>query len=378
MTTIFARRLFDGEQWLSNQEVTFSGSQIASIVAAQTPSNTATDVVEVLAPGFIDVHVNGGGGTLFNHTPTLSALGKIVQSHAQFGTVAMMPTLISDDYTIMSEAHDAVNEALAQKMGGILGLHYEGPYLNPVRKGVHNEYQLRQPNEDILATLLDVSRRGKLMVTLAPEQVRAGFIEWLVSEKAIVCIGHSAATYEQAMAAVNSGARGFTHLFNAMTPLTSREPGVVGAALQTGKPTWCGLIADGHHVHPASMRVAIAAKGCEHIMLVTDAIQSVGSAETEMAFLGKKVRRSDGKVTTEDGTLAGSDLDMATAVRNTIFQTGRTPAEALQMASLRPAEFLGIDDQFGRIKPDYRASLVALSEDYQVQKTWIDGKVAWC
>jgi N-acetylglucosamine-6-phosphate deacetylase len=378
MTTIFARRLFDGEQWLSNQEVTFSGSQIASIVATQAPSNTATDVVEILAPGFIDVHVNGGGGTLFNHTPTLSALEKIVQSHAQFGTVAMMPTLISDDYTIMSEAHDAVNEALSQKMGGVLGLHYEGPYLNPVRKGVHNEYQLRQPNEDILATLLDVSRRGKLMVTLAPEQVRAGFIEWLVSERAIVCIGHSAATYEQAMAAVNSGARGFTHLFNAMTPLTSREPGVVGAALQTGKPTWCGLIADGHHVHPASMRVAIAAKGCEHIMLVTDAIQSVGSAETEMAFLGKKVRRSDGKVTTEDGTLAGSDLDMATAVRNTIFQTGRTPAEALQMASLRPAEFLDIDDQFGRIKPDYRASLVALSEDYLVQKTWIDGKVAWC
>jgi N-acetylglucosamine-6-phosphate deacetylase len=378
MTTIFARRLFDGEQWLSNQEVTFSGSQIASIVATQAPSNTATDVVEILAPGFIDVHVNGGGGTLFNHTPTLPALEKIVQSHAQFGTVAMMPTLISDDYTIMSEAHDAVNEALSQKMGGVLGLHYEGPYLNPVRKGVHNEYQLRQPNEDILATLLDVSRRGKLMVTLAPEQVRAGFIEWLVSEKAIVCIGHSAATYEQAMAAVNSGARGFTHLFNAMTPLTSREPGVVGAALQTGKPTWCGLIADGHHVHPASMRVAIAAKGCEHIMLVTDAIQSVGSAETEMAFLGKKVRRSDGKVTTEDGTLAGSDLDMATAVRNTIFQTGRTPAEALQMASLRPAEFLDIDDQFGRIKPDYRASLVALSEDYRVQKTWIDGKVAWC
>jgi len=377
MTTIFAKRLFDGEQWLSHQEVTFEGDQIASITPCDKPSHDAVDIVDILAPGFIDVHVNGGGGTLFNHTPTLLALEKIVQIHAQFGTVAMMPTLISDDYTIMSQAHDAVCEALEQNMGGVLGLHYEGPYLNPVRKGVHNEFQLRQPNEDILATLLDVSRQGKLMVTLAPEQVRKGFIEWLVAEKAIVCIGHSAATYEQAMKAVDSGARGFTHLFNAMTPLTSREPGVVGAALQTDKATWCGLIADGHHVHPASMRVAIAAKGCEHMMLVTDAIQSVGSDQTEMAFLGKKVLRSEGKVTTEDGTLAGSDLDMATAVRNTIFVIGRTPAEALQMASLRPAEFLGIDESFGRIKPSYRASLVALSEDYKVKKTWIDGKVVW-
>jgi N-acetylglucosamine-6-phosphate deacetylase len=222
-----------------------------------------------------------------------------------------------------------------------------------------------------------MSRRGKLMVTLAPEQVREGFIEWLVAEKAIVCIGHSAATYDEAMKAVDSGARGFTHLYNAMTPLASREPGVVGAALQTKTPTWCGLIADGHHVHPASMRIAIAAKGCEHMMLVTDAIQSVGSSENEMAFLGKKVRRSEGKVTTEDGTLAGSDLDMATAVRNTIFLIGRTPAEAFQMASLRPAEFLSIDDEFGRIKAHYRASLVALNDDYRVTKTWIDGKVVW-
>ncbi|WP_191602977.1 N-acetylglucosamine-6-phosphate deacetylase [Marinomonas algicola] len=377
MKSVFAKRLFDGDQWLINRTVTFSGNRIVSIEATDLPKCSDMDVVDILAPGFIDVHVNGGGGTLFNHTPTLSALEKIVQIHAQFGTVALMPTLISDDYTIMSQAHDAVCEALEQNMAGILGLHYEGPYLNPVRKGVHNEFQLRQPNEGILATLLDVSHHGKLMVTLAPEQVREGFIEWLVSHNAIVSIGHSAATYEQAIAAVESGARGFTHLFNAMTPLTSREPGVVGAALQTKTATWCGLIADGHHVHPASMRIAIAAKGCEHMMLVTDAIQSVGSNETEMAFLGKKVMRSDGKVTTEDGTLAGSDLDMASAVRNTIFLTGRTPAEALQMASLRPAEFLKIDDQFGRIKDNYRASMVALNNDYRVQKTWIDGHVAW-
>lgn len=377
MTVIFAKRVFNGDVWLTNQEISVSNGAIASITGLDKPSNNDVEVVDILAPGYIDVHVNGGGGVLFNHTPTLSALEEIVKVHAQFGTVAMMPTLISDDYNIMSQAHNAVHEALSKGVGGILGLHYEGPYLNPIRKGVHNEFQLRKPTEGTLSSLLDVSRMGKLMVTLAPEQVPDGFIEWLVSEQAIVCIGHSAATYQQAMAAVESGVRGFTHLFNAMTPLTSREPGVVGAALQTDKETWCGLIADGHHVHPASMRVAIAAKGCERIMLVTDAIQSVGSDETEMAFLGKKVLRKEGRVTTEDGTLAGSDLDMATAVRNAINLIGRTSAEALQMASLRPAEFLQIDDQFGRIKVGYRASLVALSEDYFVQKTWIEGKKVW-
>ncbi|WP_369921062.1 N-acetylglucosamine-6-phosphate deacetylase [Marinomonas polaris] len=380
MKTIFAKRLFDGENWLTNQKVTLKGQIIESVVSIEGISDAQADhmeVVDFLAPGFIDVHVNGGGGALFNHTPTIEALERMVAVHAQFGTVAMMPTLISDDYEIMSQAHQTVCQALKQNMAGILGMHYEGPYLNPIRRGVHNESKLRKPTEGKLATLLEVSRSGKLMLTLAPEQVPEGFIEWLVSEGAIVCIGHSAASYDQARQAVMSGARGFTHLFNAMTPLVSREPGVVGAALQTDKPTWCGLIADGYHVHPASMRVAIAAKGCEHMLLVTDAIQSVGSDEKEMPFLGKKVLRSEGKVTTEDGTLAGSDLDMATAVRNTISLIGRTPAEALQMASLRPAEFLGIEHHFGRIKAGYRASLVALSEDFFVQSTWIDGRKVW-
>jgi len=373
VTVLFAKRLFDGENWLTNQQVTLKGDVIESIITADVPSSDKVQQVAVLAPGFIDVHVNGGGGSLFNHTPTLEALERMVLVHAQFGTVAMMPTLISDDYEIMSQSHQTVCQALKEKMSGILGLHYEGPYLNPIRKGVHNESKLRKPTENKLSSLLEVSQFGKLMMTLAPEQVPDGFIEWIVSEGGIVCIGHSAATYEQARQAVKSGARGFTHLFNAMTPLVSREPGVVGAALQTDLLTWCGLIADGHHVHPATMRVAMAAKGCEHMLLVTDAIQSVGSHEKEMAFLGKKVLRSDGRVTTEDGTLAGSDLDMATAVRNTISLIGRTPTEALQMASLRPAEFLGIDDHFGRIKPGFRASVVALDDDFFVQATWIDG-----
>ncbi|WCN08685.1 N-acetylglucosamine-6-phosphate deacetylase [Marinomonas mediterranea] len=373
MTELNVKRLFDGEQWLSNQKVSILEDKIGAIRPIEQPIPDG-NYIDILAPGFIDVHVNGGGEILFNHTPSLDALKAIIKSHAQFGTVAMMPTLISDDYDIMVQAHEAVCAALKQNVGGILGLHYEGPYLNPIRKGVHNEDKLRAPNEERLFKILDVVKQGKLMVTLAPEKVPQGFIEKLVNEDAIVCIGHSAATYDEAIAAVESGARGFTHIFNAMTPLTSREPGVVGAALQSHAKTWCGLIADGHHVHPATMRIAIAAKGCEHIMLVTDAIQSVGSDKSELPFLGKKIHRKNGKVTTEDGTLAGSDLDMASAVRNTINLIQRTPAEALQMASLRPAEFLGIDDRFGRIKTGYQASIVALNQNYHVDRTWIDGK----
>lgn len=374
MKTIFAKRLFDGDTWYENQRVAFQGKYITAIESAPSSLEQDTEAVEILAPGFIDVHVNGGGNALFNHTPTLDALKRMVEVHAKFGTVAMMPTLISDDDDIMQQAHHTVCAALEKDMGGILGLHYEGPFLNPIRKGVHNESKLRKPTLGVLSNLLEVGKSGKLMVTLAPEQVPQGFIEDLVAQGAIVCIGHSAATYDEARAAVHSGARGFTHLFNAMSPLTSREPGVVGAALQTDVPTWCGLIADGHHVHPASMRIAIAAKGCEHMLLVTDAIQSVGSDEKELPFLGKKVLLSDGRVTTEDGTLAGSDLDMATAVRNAIRQIGRSDTEALQMASLRPAQFLKLDDQFGRIKPGYRASLVALDRDFYVENTWIDGQ----
>jgi len=376
MSKLLVRRLFDGEQWLSQQTVEIEGQQIVSVRQRQEGELDGIEV-DKLVPGFIDVHVNGGGGALFNHEPSLASLNTMVQVHAQYGTVAMMPTLISDDFSIMSKAHKVVNLAIDGGMPGILGIHYEGPYLNPVRKGVHNEEKLRSPTEDKVASLLTLPESGKLMVTLAPEQVPADFVSWLVAQGAIVCIGHSAATYEQAMNAVHSGARGFTHLFNAMSGLTSREPGVVGAALQKGQDTWCGLIADGHHVHPAVMKIALAAKGCERVILVTDAIQSVGYEASEMALLGKKVIRHKGKVTTEDGTLAGSDLDMASAVRNAINLIGVDEVSALQMASLRPAEFLGLDHEFGRIKAGYRASLVALDNDLLVQQTWIDGKCVY-
>lgn len=376
MRTIKAGRLFDGENWHKNVLVQIEEGRVLAVEEIGSSTSQWDEEYPLLVPGFIDVHVNGGGDALFNHEPTLEALRTMLQVHARYGTVAMVPTLISDEYSIMKAAFEAVSTALKEGMNGILGLHYEGPYLNPIRKGVHNEDKLRAPDEKRLKQLLSLPENGKLMVTLAPEQVDDNFIPSLVKQGVIVCVGHSAATYDQAMAAVAKGVKGFTHLYNAMSPLTSREPGVVGAALHD-KSTWCGLIADGHHVHPASMAIAIAAKGADKIMLVTDAIQSVGSNASELAFLGRKVIRHQGRVTTEDGTLAGSDLDMATAVRNAVKLIGVSEAQALQMASLRPAEFLGLSHELGRIRPGYRASLVALDDQWQVLSTWIDGEHAF-
>ncbi|TXR52040.1 N-acetylglucosamine-6-phosphate deacetylase [Reinekea thalattae] len=377
MNVIYAKKLFDGEQWLDGRYVTIKDGVIASVEDFTTAAQQEIEPVECLAPGYIDVHINGGGGVLFNDTPSIESLKTMVQVHAKYGTVAMVPTLISDNYQVMALAHQTVKKALEQNTPGILGVHYEGPYLSPERKGVHNEHQLRKPMLEKFEPLLDIATNAKVMVTLAPEQVPEGFIEWLVNQQVIVCIGHSAAGYEEAMTAVEQGARGFTHLFNAMSPLTSREPGVVGAGLNSADQTWCSLIADGHHIHPASMAIAVKAKGTDRILLVTDAIHCLGSDLDELEFLGKKVFRHKGKVTTADGTLAGSDLDMATAVRNAISLIGVTPSEALQMASLRPAEFLQLDDRLGRIQVGYQASLVALDENYFVQSTWIDGQKIW-
>ena len=189
----------------------------------------------------------------------------------------------------------------------------------------------------------------------------------------LVCAGHTAGDYDTMMEAVRHGLRGFTHLFNAMPPLAGREPGPVGAALDS-RDTWCGLIVDGHHVSDASLRIAIAAKGTERMMLVTDAMSVTGTDLDSFDLHGRTIYRRDGRLTTEDGTLAGSDLDMASAVRNSVERLGLALPDVLRMASLVPASFLRLDHELGRIAPGYRADLVLLDDSLQVRQTWIDGK----
>ncbi|TCV92785.1 N-acetylglucosamine 6-phosphate deacetylase [Luteibacter rhizovicinus] len=328
----------------------------------------------ILLPGFIDCQVNGGGGVLFNDAPTVDTIRRIGEAHRKFGTTGFLPTLISDDADVMERAIDAVNEAVEQGVPGVLGIHLEGPFIAPERKGVHDSAKFRVAGADDVA-LLARRHGGVTLLTLAPERTTNDVLSQLVANGVVVAAGHTAADYDTTRAALVAGVRGFTHLFNAMTPFTSREPGVVGAALED-HDSWCGLIVDGHHVHPASLRVAIAAKAKERMMLVTDAMPPVGSDNPDFVLKGETITMRDGVCQTADGTLAGSALDMATAVRNTVEMVGVPLDEAARMASTYPAAFLGLEKTHGHIAAGYRADFVVMDDNFNVVETWISGSRA--
>lgn len=378
MTTALTNaRVLAPEGWRDNLAVLLDGETIVGLLPPSDPRVRAAQQHDLqgamLLPGFIDVQVNGGGGVLFNEAPTVETLRRIGVAHRQFGTTGFLPTLISDDPSVMREALAAVEQALIEGVPGVLGIHLEGPYLAPARKGVHDPRYFHVPDRDELA-LLCAPHRGVRLITLAPDQVPLASIGALVDAGLIVCAGHTAADYNVTRAALDAGVRGFTHLFNAMTPLGSREPGVVGAALDDAR-SWCGIIVDGHHVHPASLRVAIAAKARGKMMLVTDAMPPVGADRPHYVLNGETIVVKDGVCQTAQGVLAGSALDMASAVRNAVQLLGLPLDEAARMASSYPADFLGLGESHGRIAAGYRADLVLLDDEYRVQRSWIGGAV---
>ena len=368
-------RVLAGESLRRDVAVLIDGGRIAALLPEPQARAQAAETVDleggILLPGFIDVQVNGGGGVLFNNAPTVEALRTIVAGHRRFGSTGLLPTLISDDADTMRAAVDAVRQAIAAGVPGVLGIHLEGPYIAPERKGTHNADKFRVPDaaEIEMATSLD---NGVTLVTLAPEQVPADTIRAMVARGAKVAAGHTAASYEQARVGLDAGISGFTHLYNAMTPLQGRDPGVVGAALEDPH-SWCGVIVDGVHVHPASLRVALAAKPRGKILLVTDAMPMVGADAPSFELYGETITAIDGVVRNAAGSLAGSALDMASAVRNTVQMLGLPLEEAARMASTYPAQFLGIDDYRGRIAPGCAADLVLLDDALQVRETWIGG-----
>ncbi|PNS08809.1 N-acetylglucosamine-6-phosphate deacetylase [Solilutibacter silvestris] len=340
-------------------------------------SATVVDLEDgLLVPGFIDTQVNGGGDVLLNDTPTVDGVRRIAEAHRKFGTTGLMPTLISDDVAVMRAAIAAVRDAIDQGVPGVLGIHLEGPWLAEARKGVHDPHKFHTPDAtelDLVASL----GNGRTMVTLAPERFahddRHEVLRALAERGVLVCAGHTAASYEQLRDAFAAGVRGVTHLFNAMTPMGSREPGGVGASIED-PDSWCGIIIDGYHVSDAALRIAIAAKPRGKMMLVTDAMPPVGGKREDFTLYGIPMTCRDGKCTTAEGGLAGSALDMAGAVRNTVQRVGLPLDEACRMASQYPAEFLGLGDELGKIAPGYRADLVWLDRDLQVRGTWIGGR----
>ena len=368
-------RILTAAGLVSGTVVLISGSRIEALTDltdARCRDAVMVDLQgQLLLPGFIDVQVNGGGGVLFNDDPSLETIQAIGAAHRRFGTTGFMPTLISDDLDTIGQAIAAVQSALDSGFPGVLGIHIEGPFLNWARRGVHDPKHLRLL-ETGLVSLLCRLRSGRTLLTLAPEMTTTDMIAALAQAGVLLSAGHSNATYAETTAAIAHGVRGFTHLFNAMARLEPRQPGIVGAALyDTG--TWCGIIVDGHHVDPVMLKLALRCKRHDRFMLITDAMPPVGSSLSSFVLQGKTINVADGVCSDASGTLAGTALDMATAVRNAVSLLDLNIAEAARMASEYPAEFLGLGHELGRIAPGYRANLTLLNDDLKVQRTWIEG-----
>ena len=370
---IVAEKVLDGTAVADNAAVIIEGPRILAVVPRDAlPANMPRYALPdgaCLVPGFIDVQVNGGGDVLFNDEPTPDGIRAIAAAHRRYGTTALLPTLITDAPETMLSALEAV-EALVDKEPSILGIHLEGPFLSPQRPGVHAVRHIRTPNNNDLV-LLTAQRRSVTVVTLAPECVPAGFIRALAGAGVRVCLGHSMASYADTRAAMAEGLSGFTHLFNAMPGLGSRDPGPIAAALES-KSAWFGMIVDGVHVHPAALRLAL--RGLARPILVTDAMPPVGGRRMGFTLYGEEITVQDGRCTRKDGTLAGSVLDMASALRNCVRLLDVPLETALRFVSTNPAEFLGLGHWLGRLAPGYRADLVALDPiAVEVLDTWVAG-----
>lgn len=377
MTSLIVRhgRIVAADRVLPEARIEMLGDRIAAIRAPRPEDGPADREIDLrggwLLPGFIDTQVNGGGGVLFNDAPTAQGIAAIGAAHARFGTTGFLPTLISDRPEVIAKALDAVDGAMAAGVPGVLGIHIEGPFINAARKGIHLEERLR-PLDRAMIEVLVRPRRGVVMVTLAPELTDPADLAHLAAAGVLISAGHTDASFEQASAGFSAGITGVTHLFNAMSPLLHRAPGMVGAALDHDE-VFCGIIADGVHVAGPALRLALRAKGAERLMLVSDAMPGVGNGGQPFLLDGREIFVKDGVCTDVHGTLAGSGLDMAGALRNMVA-LGRTdvPTASL-MASATPAAFLGLGDTHGTLAPGKRADFVILGADLQPRQTWIGG-----
>ena len=371
MPSITVEQVLTPQGMQKHQRIDIENGYISKIGPAA--ENETHFQVHTLLPGYVDTQVNGGGGVLFNQAPCEDALNTMAEAHLRYGSTSMLPTIITDNAATMAQAAQAVANVIAQQHSTIKGIHFEGPFLSTAKKGVHDASFIRTPSDKEIATLCrnDI---GKVLLTVAPETVSPDFIKEISQEGVIVAIGHTNASFEQVNKALQAGATGFTHLYNAMSAFTSREPGAVGAALMNSA-AYSGLIVDHHHVHPQSALFAINTKGAHRIMLVTDAMAHVGSDITRLPFFDTEIIRQGDKLTTPEGTLAGSCLDMHSALVNTCRDLNVTLAKASEMASLTPARFVGLDDEIGVIASGYRANFVALDETLNLCNVWVNGEL---
>lgn len=377
LTAISGSPIFDGYDWHDHAALLIEFGHVAAIVPeSEIPENATAIHLDggCLVPGFIDLQVNGGGGVLLNNAPTLDSIRTICAAHARFGTTGLLPTLITDTVAVNVAAIAAGRIATEQAVPGFLGLHLEGPHLSLARKGTHDPSLIRPMDDGDLSRII-AARAGleNLLITVAAETVTPAQIAALTAAGIVVSLGHTNADAETASAAFAAGAGMATHLFNAMSQLGNREPGVVGAVLSNDN-VFAGMIADGIHVHPSAIQIALRAKmGTGRLFLVTDAMSQTGTDLETLTLNGRTITRADGALRLADGTLAGADLDMIDAVRFMIDIIGVTPDEALRMASLYPAQAMGIAGQYGQLRSGAVASFIHLADNFDVASTWVAG-----
>ncbi|MDE1994881.1 MAG: N-acetylglucosamine-6-phosphate deacetylase [Rhizobiaceae bacterium] len=373
-------RIFDGERFHEDSALVIGNGRVQAITSAgSAPDNAEIIRLDggVLSPGFIDAQVNGGGGRMLNDEPSPESMYIIAEGHRPYGTTSVLPTLITDVAAATTAAIEAAIEAVKANRG-VAGLHLEGPHLSPARKGAHLAELMRPVEDSDVKTFIRAREAiGTLLVTMAAEQVTERQVQALAEGGVIVSLGHSDCSAEDADARFDAGARGVTHLFNAMSQLGHRAPGLVGAAVDHPSP-WCGIIADGHHVDPRALRVALRAKrGDGRLFFVTDAMSLVGTDLPSFTLNGRTVYRTKGgycsKLTLEDGTLAGSDVDMASTIRYGVNILQLPLSEALRMATSYPARFLRLADR-GHLTPGNRVDLVHINDAIEATGTWIAGE----
>lgn len=356
-------RIFDGNRLLEGHAIRFENENFTDLCPDQSAPETGYQIDlkgDVLFPGFVDLQVNGGDGILFNSDPSVSTLNRMSKAHRGLGVTAFLPTLITDSRDTTRAAISATCDAIALGVPGIEGLHLEGPHLSIARKGAHDAALIRPMEDNDVNALIDAARAlPVLKVTIAPESVSEDQVRSLANAGVLISLGHTDADYATCRRYFDAGARCVTHLFNAMSQLGNREPGLVGATLASGDVS-TGLIADAVHVHPETIATAWRSKvGPGRIFLVSDAMAVAGSTASQFELGGRIITRKNGILTLPDGTLAGADLELAKAVDTMVNRVGIDLVEALEAATVVPARLIGLDYGFGSL-----ANAVRMSPDF--------------
>ena len=370
---LLGSQIFCGERFYDHHALLIDDNSIIEIVDENNIPN-AFNKIEldqgILAPGFIDLQVNGGGGILFNNRPTKESLNTIINAHQFFGTTSIMPTVISDSIKVLTKCTRAVAQEI-KKNSGLLGIHIEGPFFSLKYRGVHQKKYISKLSSEYLELFSNL-KEYPVILTLAPECISMKDLNHLASLGMKIMAGHTDASYDELEQAAKNNLNGFTHLFNAMSQMSAREPGAVGAALDFDN-LYASIIVDLHHVHHSLIELAYQKKPIGKLFFISDSMATINHGEPTFELYDEVVSEQNGRITNAEGKLAGSSITQIDAVKNA-YQKCNIPLDhALAMASRYPAEFIGVDRYLGSLKPNYRADLVHFDSNFKVNNVWTSG-----